>query len=465
MYTILTIGAGRIGATFAKEMARFIACYIEKEKTAINMVITDYADVKKEDVGMQYTAEDVGWNKAAAITEAICDTMGKEGDYSFPHHFHAFNTKVMKRNAEEFWDVLRSHNLVSYKSQMNTDSLIIVDCCGNANSIKAAEKLYELSANALIIRPVKEDNAVKIAITAKLLEKQIGVGCSAKKAGFTKSEALVAAHSLEAVVLDYIINNKVHSRDIVLTTNMEGNSIRVNQGKRLFVCVGAGGTGGDFIKEFAKELLFHPDSCLLMIDGDKVEEKNRERQPFSMMDLQQNKAVVLRDGLFADYPELNGRLFAFPNYIETVEDLEKAIESTKLSGMEICLLGCVDNNRARQVLHMYYAMQESVIYVDSGNEFDYGQVVTAVKKDGKQLSPTAGHYFHEMLTDAGPSASELSCGNMNVATPQHQITNLTAADILFSICIKLLEENVIHGGITYFDVFDYMRKFRPVEKI
>lgn len=460
-FSILTIGAGKIGAAFFKEMARFVSCYQDDN---ICMAVTDYADVKKKEIGMPYTGDDVEWNKAAILKQMVVDNLSPDCDSSFQKDFYAFNWNLTKKNAEDFWSVLREERLVYYKGFGNNDVLVIVDC-GNRYGSKASEKLYEMEDNVLLLRPVRCDSGIKISVSLKLLEMEICRGMTVSDCTFNRSDALIAAHLLETVVIDFIVNKKVHTEDLFVTTAIEGNNIPIDAKRHLFVCVGTGGTGGDFVKEFAKELIFHPNAYLLMIDGDKVEDKNRARQPFGCLDLQQNKASILKEGLCSDFPELKDRLFAYPHYIEDVSDLASAISDTGLTDSSICLLGCVDNNRARQVMHMYFAMYDDIIYMDSGNEFDYGQVVTAVKKNGEQLSPTAGHFFHEMLTDRSPSASELSCGNINISTPQHQITNLTAADILYATCTKLLDARCVNGGITYFDVFDYMRTFRAVEHI
>ena len=58
--------------------------------------------------------------------------------------------------------------------------------------------------------------------------------------------------------------------------------------------VGTGGTGGNLIPLVARMLsATYLNTTLLLIDGDRVEEKNLKRQPFSKRDIGMNKARAL----------------------------------------------------------------------------------------------------------------------------------------------------------------------------
>lgn len=69
----------------------------------------------------------------------------------------------------------------------------------------------------------------------------------------------------------------------------------------IVMIVGAGGTGGNFAKEFARYAAFYDkEGCsitAILIDGDTVEPKNQERQPYIAEDVQQNKAIALTSAI------------------------------------------------------------------------------------------------------------------------------------------------------------------------
>ena len=192
----------------------------------------------------------------------------------------------------------------------------------------------------------------------------------------------------------------------------------------------------------------------LIIDGDRVEERNLARQPFGIECILQYKADMLREGILQDVPKLKGRIFSIPQYIESAEDISECIATVPNHGsMYPVMIGGVDNHRARQAMEEFFSRLNDGIYLDSGNEFDYGEVVSAVKRREQVIYPSRAHYFPDVMTDDSPSASELSCGVINQSSPQHQLTNLYAAGLLVHYAKQILEKDGIFGGIAYFDVF------------
>lgn len=47
----------------------------------------------------------------------------------------------------------------------------------------------------------------------------------------------------------------------------------------------------------------------------------------------------------------------------------------------VILLGCVDNNRTRQLCHEAFRQSEDLVYIDSGNGSYTGQVVCGVRRN------------------------------------------------------------------------------------
>mgnify|MGYP000724289928 CR=1 FL=1 len=93
------------------------------------------------------------------------------------------------------------------------------------------------------------------------------------------------------------------------------------------------------------------------------------------------------------------------------------------------------------------------IWIDAANEFHTGEVVAAVKKNGKMLSPSRPYYFPEIMRSREKRASELSCGVINQSSPQHRFTNMAAAMLALSATLGILRNGFLPYKIVYFDVF------------
>lgn len=228
--------------------------------------------------------------------------------------------------------------------------------------------------------------------------------------------------------------------------------------------VGAGGTGGNFLKEFGRFLKFFYEEgtswSLGIIDGDTVEERNAERQPFMACDAMQHKASIMAEGLVECIELPQARVHAYPQYLDTEEQFKSIIGSDGMYGDDVLIIvGCVDNHRARQVLHQTFHNRKNCIYLDAANEFSEGEVCVGIRLAGKEVAPPRAYFFPEVLTDTGKRASELSCGVVNVSAPQHLITNLAAAQHLLSFMINIMKNHNAEGGVLHFNAFTHFVRF------
>lgn len=237
----------------------------------------------------------------------------------------------------------------------------------------------------------------------------------------------------------------------------------------IFLIVGAGGTGGNFAKEFARFMagFCEPGKSIkaVLIDGDKVEDKNLSRQPFIGEDVQQFKAVALGTAIQETF-ELS-EFYCCPKYIDSSRDLRELVRRFSTYG-ELSyngnitipvVIGCVDNHRARQCMHEFFMSCNTAFYFDAANEFSVGEVVLGARMEGQLIAPDRTYYYPDVLTDDSPSAAELSCGAVNISSPQHLATNLMAANLLLSAVVNVISENTFHGGIVYFDRCQMFSRF------
>lgn len=245
-------------------------------------------------------------------------------------------------------------------------------------------------------------------------------------------------------------------------------------------CIGAGGTGTFFLKEFARFMAsykvrnFDKIIYLSIIDGDYIETKNLERQAFIKSDINSNKAVTMASAIKENFDLEN--VYAYPLYIDTECQLEqvynrlygennKLIKRTYDCKVIDILIGCCDNHRARQVMHgFFYNHKRTIFYYDAANEYSNGEVVFAGRHQKKLLGRPRADYFKDVLTDMSPRASELSCGTVNISSPQHIATNMMAGNLLLSKLTLLIAEDKMQFGIAFFDSMQLYVNFYPDEE-
>ena len=237
------------------------------------------------------------------------------------------------------------------------------------------------------------------------------------------------------------------------------------------ICIGAGGTGGNFAKEFARYAsMLDPskyDISFSLVDGDYIEESNISRQPYMLDDISKNKAVTLVEAI-QDVFNFE-KIFAYPEYISSKEDVINIINSNfdfafYNKKRVVVLVGCVDNHATRIILEEVFFSRDNIIYIDSANEYSVGEICIAVKLNGQTMAPPRSFYFPEILTADSPSPA-MSCSALNTSSPQHIATNLMAAHLLLSIVSNVISNGKVQGGVLYFDAFKYFSRFIPFEEI
>jgi len=216
------------------------------------------------------------------------------------------------------------------------------------------------------------------------------------------------------------------------------------------IMLGAGGTGG-YIAPHLYRLLHTLEryTKVIVCDGDIVEEKNLVRQNFISADLGMNKAQVLAEryasafGLEVSYvPEFiedEGRLVQLvtPDVYQPSPYLYRNAE-----GLSI-LLGCVDNNRSRQLCHKVFKAANNLIYIDSGNGEYSGQVVCGIKRSGRTYFKPIGDIYPDVLIETDKFPTQLSCADAAISAPQSIVANIMAGTAVVSYLYNIL----VHGNI------------------
>ncbi|MFT9495756.1 MULTISPECIES: ThiF family adenylyltransferase [Bacillota] len=253
------------------------------------------------------------------------------------------------------------------------------------------------------------------------------------------------------------------------------------------VQVGAGGTGGYVVQHIAQLLgTTKTKAAYVIADPDVIEEKNLGNQLFLPQEVGLKKADVLASRYSAAYGIDIGSFS--DSYIESEKDLRALFSMEYMSmydeGERQCnklflpiIVGCVDNNYTRRVIHELFKKMKTVVYIDAGNEStkvpddwrtrpkerwteeelrDYresgwsGQVVTGVRMNLFKQAPMA-EMFPDVLQDQDDiRPSELSCTELTASEPQRLIVNKLAALSIANILTILIEDYNINSHITFF---------------
>lgn len=211
------------------------------------------------------------------------------------------------------------------------------------------------------------------------------------------------------------------------------------------VQLGAGGTGGHVAPHLYRLLYsLERPARLILCDGDIVEPRNLVRQNFSPADLGENKAKVLAER----YASVFGIKTEYvPSYVEDLEELMTLITSGewemdpntyRRTPEMVILLGCVDNNRSRQLCHQAFYKARDLIYIDSGNGEFSGQVVCGVRRKSFTVFKPVGGVHPQMLKEKGSFPSEMSCAAAAQSDPQSMAANITAATAVVDMVYNIL---------------------------
>ncbi|WP_231558728.1 hypothetical protein [Brevibacillus thermoruber] len=181
-------------------------------------------------------------------------------------------------------------------------------------------------------------------------------------------------------------------------------------------------------------------------------------------------------------------------YIEDERTLERLFQFTDYRGCYSwetlflpILIGAVDNNYTRQIMHSYFLSQEKLLYIDVGVEAAWvprdgrpreewteeelqrhtntgctGQVVAGLRMNGKTvLEPVAGR-FPDILEDKDEIVPfGMACSQVIASEPQRLITNRFAAQAVAGYLNELFGERTLSTHVTFFHAKKmYMRGVR-----
>lgn len=214
--------------------------------------------------------------------------------------------------------------------------------------------------------------------------------------------------------------------------------------------IGLGGTGsqvarivGRIVYDMQRNRRHAPD--ILLIDPDKVEEKNVGRQLFAPSDVGQYKAEIVGK-------RLNYALGLSTRWIPDAVDAKRHFDRY---GSNL-VISCVDNHLARREIYKI-----SGIHISGGNHVDAGQVILSNSDDPDLVRrylddekvrylPKEGLLFPALLDpEPQPQPQNLSCSELVATGEQDLLVNDWMATIIGQYVYKLLHRQPIHSFLTY----------------
>ncbi|MFY0520578.1 ThiF family adenylyltransferase [Lysinibacillus sp. UGB7] len=227
------------------------------------------------------------------------------------------------------------------------------------------------------------------------------------------------------------------------------------------VVIGVGANGSHFLRNLLQDMSIYgrdmKKNRLLIADGDKTEEKNIKNQLFTIEDVGEFKVNALAER-YGDHYSID--VLAVPQYITDGEMLDRLFVN---DGRFKILIGCVDNNRTRQLMHDYFNHVSDLLYIDVGvegvilkeelNEYSFeeanrmiigsgfsGQVVVGLKAKGELILPPICDVYPNVLTDTESVFPTQNCTEI-LNNPQRLETNKIAAQMA-----NIIMNNLFHTG-------------------
>jgi len=206
--------------------------------------------------------------------------------------------------------------------------------------------------------------------------------------------------------------------------------------------IGLGGVGSILVERLCRFLNYSSDmkTSMTLIDGDSYEDKNYERQEFSMIG---NKAEIKVSDLEIQFPNIN--FDSYPAFVN-----EATISNVVKEGDVIFL--CVDNHKTRSIVNNYCKQLKDITLISGGNELVDGNVQIYIRKNGKDLTPDIASYHPEIAQPTDKLPDEMSCEELSKSEPQLYFTNLGVATIMcWSFYNSVIKEELEASEI-YFDI-------------
>ena len=206
--------------------------------------------------------------------------------------------------------------------------------------------------------------------------------------------------------------------------------------------LGAGGTGS-WLATFLDKMSLGND--VVIFDGDVVEPKNVLRQNFKTIDVGHRKAEVVAD---------HNRMSFVHGYITDTAILHQVMAEFPDDATPL-IIGCLDNNATRKIVHDFVAECENAVWIDGGNAERHGQAYICIKENGEIVpgfeSPIDLEEAFQNFDGDERRPDQISCAEQSESAPQNVTANVTSATLLFNILVLFLKGGALLSNKYIFD--------------
>jgi len=211
------------------------------------------------------------------------------------------------------------------------------------------------------------------------------------------------------------------------------------------IIIGLGGIGGALAEPLARYLA-HKDGehqQILLIDGDRYEIKNADRQRVSCDDIGQHKADTWAKRLSRMFPAMD--IKSVTDYVTPAN-----IASMIQSGNTVML--CVDNHATRNLVQEHMLRLRDAVLVSGGNDYTDGNVQCFLKKKGRVLTAPITKHHPEIAVPGDRRPDEIGCDEEIPESPQLIFTIFMAAALMMNAYHRITCGSVPSYSEVYFDI-------------
>lgn len=216
--------------------------------------------------------------------------------------------------------------------------------------------------------------------------------------------------------------------------------------------IGAGGIGSYLIEPLSRYLSYAEESSeVTVIDGDKYEAKNGDRQRFTE---HENKATHTAASLRKQFTNVHFR--------SKEQYLTKKNVIASIREDDVVFL-CVDNHATRKLVSDRCEELQNVTLISGGNDYTDGNVIVYLRQNGKDLTKSPTSLFKSINEPQDENPGEDfqdngSCETLTESAPQLLFTNLAIASSMLN-CYYAVVQNNVNFEQVYVDIL--AQRMRP----
>ena len=208
--------------------------------------------------------------------------------------------------------------------------------------------------------------------------------------------------------------------------------------------IGLGGIGGSLTEPLARYLAYsNATEELALVDGDRYESKNKDRQNITAIDSGRHKADVWAGRLAPMFPAM--KVVGIACYV-TPANVRDIIPDGSV------VLLCVDNHATRSLVQEHCLKLRDVVLINGGNDYTDGNVQAFRKKAGRVLCAPITKFHPEIEFPEDRRPDEIGCDEEVVSAPQLIMANFMAAALMLNAVYGAMNSKELAFSEAYFDV-------------